>query len=84
LQNARSGSKRKEESSKQTIFPKANFHGRSQHIVDQPTHGRSLKGKKQGGKNDTRWLKARQRTPHDGNTSIKETRTQYLECINHT
>ena len=45
LQNARFGSKIKEESSKQTIFRKTNFHGRSQHIVDQPTHGRSCKGK---------------------------------------
>ena len=31
----------------------------SHKIVDQPTHSRSLKGKEQGGKNNTRWIKAR-------------------------
>ena len=31
----------------------------SHKIVDQPTHSRSLKGKEQGSKNKTRWIKAR-------------------------
>ena len=130
----------------------------SHKIVDQPTHSRSLKGKEQGGKNNTRWIKARQKKlqhvqaitgntcgmqgPHrhsltihsvekchgtyelrkrshkgmpeavstdiyakshskrqqkkckavlveacahcKNNTSIKETHTQYLKCVNHT
>ena len=82
VQNGRFGSKIQEESSKLPIFPKAIFYGRN--IVHQPTHSRSLKGIQRGSKNDTRWLKASQRKLHDGNTSMKETRAQYLECINHT